>query len=140
MKTKGHASRYLIYSYLCTFHEGYVQQLTGLNRLVALMNSSLIAPETKLVFLPLVVLMSMAFVASYLALLKGRETLARRVVAITVAGGVMLAVVLTGGFPASVAAPILLLPAITFFCLYGARAGLLMAVLMPVLTLALFLA
>lgn len=106
----------------------------------ALMSSSLIATETKLVFLPLVVLMSTAFVASYGALLMGRETLARCVIAITVVGGVMLAVVLTGGFPTSIAAPILLLPAITFFCLYGARAGLFMAVLMPVLTLALYLA
>ena len=106
----------------------------------ALMNSSLIATDTKLVFLPLVMLMSLAFVASYVALLKGRETLARRVIAFTVVGGVMLAVVLTGGFPRSVATPILLLPAITFYCLYGARAGLLMAVLMPALTLALYLA
>ena len=106
----------------------------------ALMNSSLIATGTKLVFLPLVVAMSLAFVASYVALLMGRETWARRVIAITVVGGVMLAVVLTGGFPTSIAAPILLLPAITFFCLYGARAGLFMAVLMPALTLALYLA
>ena len=106
----------------------------------ALMNASLIATTTKLVFLPLVVAMSLAFVASYVALLKGRETLARRVIASTVVVGVMLAVVLTGGFPTSVATPILLLPAIIFFCLYGARAGLWMAVLMPVLTLALYLA
>lgn len=106
----------------------------------ALMNSSLIATQTKLVFLPLVVAMSLAFVASYVALLMGRETWARRVIAITVVGGMMLAVVLTGGFPTSVAVPILLLPAITFFCLYGARAGLLMAGLMPLLTLALYLA
>ncbi len=106
----------------------------------ALMNSSLIARETKLVFLPIVVLMTIAFVASYLALLKGRETWARRVIAVTVIGGVVLAVVLTGGFPSSGASPILLLPAITFFCLYGARAGMLMAVLMPLLTLALYLA
>lgn len=87
----------------------------------ALTNSSLIAPETKLVFMPLKVLMSMAFVTSYVALLKGREAWARRVIGITLVGGVMLGVVLTGGFPKSVAAPILLLPAITFFCLYGAR-------------------
>ena len=106
----------------------------------ALTNSSLIAPETKLVFMPLKVLMSMAFVTSYVALLKGREAWARRVIGITLVGGVMLGVVLTGGFPKSVAAPILLLPAITFFCLYGARAGLLMAILMPLLTLAMYLA
>ena len=106
----------------------------------ALMSSSLVATGAKLVFLPLVVLMSLAFVASYVALLLGRETWARRVIAITVVGGVMLAVVLTGGFPTSVAVPILLLPAITFFCLYGAHAGLMMAVVMPLLTLALYLA
>ena len=55
----------------------------------ALMDSSLIATTTKLVFLPLVMLMSLAFVASYVALLKGRETLARRVIAFTVVGGVI---------------------------------------------------
>ena len=57
----------------------------------ALMNSSLIARETKLVFLPIVVLQTIAFVASYVALLKGCETWARRVIAVTVIGGTVLA-------------------------------------------------
>ena len=105
-----------------------------------LIDSSLIPTQTKLVFLSLKLVMIVAFVASYLALLNGRDALARRTVAITVVGGVMIAVGLTGGLPTSVAAPILLLPAILFFCLYGARAGMFMAFFMPALALAMFLA
>ena len=85
-----------------------------------LIDTSLLPIQTKLVFLPLKLVMVAAF-ASYVALLNGRETLARTVVAITVVGGVMTAIVLTGGLPTSVAAPVLLLPTIIFFCLYGAR-------------------
>ena len=92
-----------------------------------LIDTSLLPIQTKLVFLPLKLVMVAAFVASYVALLNGRETLARTVVAITVVGGVMTAIVLTGGLPTSVAAPVLLLPTIIFFCLYGARAGMVMA-------------
>ena len=91
-----------------------------------LIDTSLLPIQTKLVFLPLKLVMVAAF-ASYVALLNGRETLARTVVAITVVGGVMTAIVLTGGLPTSVAAPVLLLPTIIFFCLYGARAGMVMA-------------
>lgn len=85
-----------------------------------LIDTSLLPIQIKLVFLPLKLVMVAAF-ASYVALLNGRETLARTVVAVTVVGGVMTAIVLTGGLPTSVAAPVLLLPTIIFFCLYGAR-------------------
>lgn len=114
--------------------------LLGLSVSLMLIDSSLIAPQTKLVFVPIKLAMVVAFVASYLALLKGREALARRLMAATVVGGVTLAVALTGGFPASPAAATLLLPAILFYCLYGGRAGALMALLMPGVALALFLA
>ena len=105
-----------------------------------LIDSNVLPIQTKLVFLSLKLVMIAAFVASYVALLNGLETMARIVVAVTVVGGVMAAVVLTGGLPTSVAAPVLLLPTIIFFCLYGARAGLVMAIVMPLLALAVFLA
>jgi diguanylate cyclase (GGDEF)-like protein len=106
----------------------------------ALIDSSLISTETKMVFLPIKLVMAAAFAVSYVALLRGHEGMARRVVAVTVVAGVVLAVALTGGFPASPAAPTLLLPAIIFYCLYGARAGVVMAVLAPAAGLALYLA
>ena len=104
-----------------------------------LIDSSLMSVQTKLIFLPLKLLMIAAFVTSYVFLTQGRDALARRLVAVTVVGGVTAAVALTGGLPTSVAAPNLLLPAILFFCLYGARAGMFMAFLMPALALAMFL-
>ena len=104
-----------------------------------LIDSSLMSVQTKLIFLPLKLLMIAAFVTSYLLLTQGRDALARRLVAVTVVVGVSVAVALTGGLPTSVAAPILLLPAILFFCLYGVRAGMFMAFLMPALALGMFL-
>ena len=105
-----------------------------------LIDSSQISINTKMVFVPIKLAMAGAFAASYVALLSGRAAMARRVVAVAVAGGVLLAVALTGGFPSSPAAPTLLLPAIIFYCLYGARAGLAMAVFTPVVAFGMYVA
>jgi diguanylate cyclase (GGDEF)-like protein len=108
--------------------------------LFLVVDSHYISVTAKLVFLPLKLSLALAFVISYVSLLNGREILARRVVAVAVVGGVTLALVLTGGFPQSPAAATVLLPAIIFYCIYGARAGAWVAVLMPVLVLLLYLA
>lgn len=105
-----------------------------------MLDASLMAVESNKVFVPIMLALAAAFAMSYVTLLRGHETVARCVVAVAVAGGVFLTVALTGGFPASPAAPTLLLPAIIFYCLYGARAGMAMAALTPVAAFALYLA
>ncbi len=106
----------------------------------AVIDTSLLAEQTKLVFLPLLVAVITPFTLSYRALMNGRDLWARRVVAATVLVAILTAVGLTGGFPGSVANPVLLLPTLIFFCLFGARAGIGMAILMPACAAAMFLA
>ena len=106
----------------------------------AVIDTSLIAAQAKLVFLPLVLAVIVPFALSYRALMEGRDMWARRIVAVTVLVAVLTSVALTGGFPGSVANPVLLLPTLIFFCLFGGRAGVGTAILMPACAAAMFLA
>lgn len=106
----------------------------------SVIDTSLLAAQTKLVFSPIVAAVVVPFALSYRALMEGRDLWARRIVAVTVLAAVLTAVALTGGFPGSVANPVLLLPTLIFFCLFGARAGIGMAILMPACAAAMFLA
>ncbi len=100
--------------------------------------NSLMEETTRRIFVPFNVGLISALVVGYVALLKGYAALARWVVGVAVMVAIPMSVALTGGFPASVATPVLLLPSIIFFCLYGARAGVLSAILMPLFVLALY--
>ena len=66
----------------------------------------------------------------------GRFDWARRVVLLTVTAATIIAVLLTGGFPHSVALSSLLLPIIFAYCLYGPKVGVGTLLVIPALVLA----
>ena len=85
------------------------------------------AHQTKLVFGAMVAAMIAIFSTAICLLVNGRFERARDIAAWTTTAGVGIAVVITGGFPGSVAGPSLIVPPAIFFCFYGGRAGGLMA-------------
>ena len=95
----------------------------------------IIDPRAKLIFGGLLFAIAGLFVGCYHLVLRGGLNLARAIVLGMAILATFLAVLTTGGFPYSVATPALMIPVILAFCVYGARMGAILALLIPVYVL-----
>ena len=97
--------------------------LAGFLAIFLSVDDTYMAASTKSIFGPFIVVLICIFGYTLYSLVQGNYRRARLITAWTVAFGCLFPAPVTGGFPNSEAAPILIvLPAI-FFCLYGGRAG-----------------
>lgn len=93
----------------------------------------LLEGKSFLVFLPIQIFLLSMLLVSYSLLLKGRYNIGRDAFTSTVIGIIFVSIMITGGFPGSVATPCLILPPIITFMLYGKSAGIKMTIAVPAL-------
>ena len=99
---------------------------------LALMNPEIYATRSKFLLVPLLVGLAIAMVLAYRALMQGRDKRAGGIVASAVSLVIVCSIILTGGFPKAPGSPILILPPIISYCIYGARVGRWMAIVTPI--------
>lgn len=87
---------------------------------------------TRNVFGPLITAVTILHGMALVLLVNGKFRIAQAVVAGSAMLSVYVSITLTGGVETSVATPALILPPTIFFCLYGVRSGLVVAVAMPI--------
>ena len=88
--------------------------------------------STRILFGPLIAAIMAVIGGSLWSLINGHFARARLILAVAVLFGTLGPILLTGGFPESVAAPMLMVLPAVYFCLYGERAGALAAVIVVV--------
>lgn len=87
---------------------------------------------TRNVFGPLITAVTILHGMALVLLVNGKFRIAQAVVAGSAMLSVYVSITLTGGVETSVATPALIIPPTIFFCLYGVRSGLVVAVAMPI--------
>lgn len=84
--------------------------------------------RAKLIFAPLLFVLCCIFTLAALLSRRGRYNAARLLTSWSAVFGIAASIVLTGGAPGSVCLPLIVIPPIFFFCMFGVRAGILAAV------------
>ncbi|MDF2116509.1 diguanylate cyclase [Roseiarcaceae bacterium H3SJ34-1] len=82
-----------------------------------------IETRAKLVFAPLVFVLCTIFTFAAILCRRGQYNAARLLTSWSAVFGIAAAIVLTGGAPRSVCLPLIVIPPIFFFCMFGGRAG-----------------
>lgn len=105
--------------------------LAILSILISGLGDDYVDPATRNFFGPLLTALTIVQGSTLLLLAQGRFQLAQATFAWSAVIWIYLSISVTGGVEDSVAAPTLVLPPTIFFCLYGVRAGLIVAIAMP---------
>ncbi len=87
--------------------------------------------KSKIIFSPTLMIMILLFVVAYRFLLRGKDSVAKIIIIFTSAYATLSSIFLTGGFPHSIATPVVVLPPIMSYFLYGSRFGMKVAILIP---------
>ena len=103
---------------------------------LASVSTALITEAAKVFLTEAVVMIGLIFALALMILLRGKFELARDITCNMVIFIVFFSIVLTGGFPTSPAAPLVMIPPTLFFIVYGTRGSAIVGVLIPVLCLA----
>lgn len=105
--------------------------LAAFSILISSLSDAYIDPAARNIFGPLMSGLTVVQAAALPLLANGRFRLAQAIVAWGAVVSVYSSIALTGGVEDSVAAPTLLIPPTIFFCLYGVRTGLVVALALP---------
>ncbi len=89
--------------------------------LFAFEQSGLLEPQAKLVFTPVFLAVALIFTFCLRLVIHKRLKLARAIVLGIAVIAVIAAIIVTGGFPASVASTAIFIPIVMSYCLYGGR-------------------
>ena len=110
--------------------------------LALLFIASTFAPLTYLdvhsqqLFMSLELILVGIYLTTYALILNGKYSFASNMFSATCVAGILSSVLLTGGFPKSIASPCLILLPLIIYCLQGSKAGLKMAIAAPVIAMA----
>ncbi len=91
--------------------------------------------QSKIIFTPPLVLVVALLLVGYRFLMRGKDGVTRVTILVTSLVAPILSILMTGGFPHSVAMPIIVLPPLITYFLYGARMGMAVSVAVPLILL-----